>query len=133
MGFRFILFTTFIIFLLLILLTSVYFQYQNVNEKYKFLFITICIISIYSTIFTYHDRYLFETEDYKNWTPCDDKDRICWRRSIMLGFFCFLLVNYVYPKDTLNNIVLYALFIFIFYFYFNWDQFHRYRCLCKEP
>lgn len=118
--------------LLLSLIYACYFQYTKINNS-KVIYITICLASIISLILTILDMHNFEISDYKQWTPCDDKDRIAWRRSIAIGFFCFLLVNYIYPQDTLKNVVLYILFVFILYFYFNWDQFHRYRNLCKDP
>ncbi len=110
-------------------------QYQNLKD-YKTLFISIAIVSILAISIEINN--VFKTEKTDTFTPCEEMNRVCWRRSILLSFIILLLLNYFYIQNNNSkshnfeeiNILIFFFIFFIIYFYLNWDQYHRAGTVC---
>jgi len=59
---------------------------------------------------------------------CQEVNRVNWRRSLLLSFLVFALMNNITSFEV--NILPFILSFFIIYFYFNFDTYHRFNLTC---
>lgn len=129
---------------MLFLLMNQFFSYDK-KYRYIYLLITLLFIVAFSmeSEYVYGCKYLFfdckydsvleykknNSESPDKALSCQESNRVCWRRSLMLSFMIFLILNIVNPSHTTNFIV-FILAWFLLYFYFNFDAYHRFGDLC---
>ena len=120
----------YLIFFLLIficILYVIYLQYGATSNK--LLFIYIFFVAMIAIALTVNETLCFNGDEVKRWSPCREMNRLTWRRSIILAFIIFLIVNGLYPGSNLNFIV-FLLTLMLLYFFFNFDQYHRFKLIC---
>ena len=59
---------------------------------------------------------------------CQEVNRVNWRRSLLLSFSVFVLMNNITTFEV--NILPFILSFFVIYFYFNFDTYHRFNLAC---
>lgn len=128
------------------LLTTVFIYFKQLliyHDDFKVIFILILIIVIIAM--SYESR-----ESGCNFLKCQDEDvikiisknyddlackemsRVCWRRAIILSFVVLLILNIFYKDNQVMNLMIFICVWFLLYFWFNFDQYHRFRVLCKN-
>jgi len=60
---------------------------------------------------------------------CREVNRVNWRRSLLISFIVFAIMNNITPFDI--NILPFILSFFAIYFYFNFDTYHRFNIACE--
>ena len=60
---------------------------------------------------------------------CQEVNRVNWRRSLLLSFAVFVIMNNITPFEM--NILPFILSFFVIYFYFNFDTYHRFNIACE--
>lgn len=135
--------------LFLLLIYTVINQYKNMKKSARSasssggacttLFISISVLSLLAISIEILDNYQGE-RDIKDFNPCDEMNRVCWRRAMSLSFIILLILNNFYYRyegcltAEAINITIFFLIFFLLYFYFNWDQYHRYTTTyCSQP
>jgi len=67
--------------------------------------------------------------DNKEKIACQEVNRVNWRRSLLLAFSVFVVMNNITPFEV--NILPFILSFFVIYFYFNFDTYHRFNLACE--
>jgi hypothetical protein len=66
---------------------------------------------------------------YKQKIACQEVNRVNWRRSLILAFSVFVIMNNITSFEA--NILPFFLSFFAIYFYFNFDTYHRFNLACE--
>jgi hypothetical protein len=66
---------------------------------------------------------------HKEKIACQEVNRVNWRRSLLLSFSVFVIMNNITPFEI--NILPFILMFFAIYFYFNFDTYHRFNLACE--
>jgi hypothetical protein len=109
---------------------------------YKLLFAITVAMGVLSVIYYMNDLgcSISDCSETKNssvtngQTICNEANRITWRRSVMIAFIIFIFTNIVYPPPhwQKSNLVIFLFVTSIMYFFLNFEQYHRYRLMCKS-
>ena len=67
--------------------------------------------------------------DNKEKIACQEVNRVNWRRSLILSFCVFVIMNNFTSFEV--NILPFFLSLFVIYFYFNFDSYHRFNLACE--
>jgi hypothetical protein len=126
-------------FILLVLLKIIYGQFLLYPADQKYIFMFLCFLLLLALyyesmengcgILDCTDGSVQQNIDDKE-LACRETDRVCWRRSLILSFIILVISNAINPNYGKNLSIFFFVWA-ILYFYFNFDQFHRYRVMCK--
>lgn len=133
---RLALYLCYIMFLLMI----VYQVYSLTNMKIKVFY--LFLLSLAAVAYSYEGEFIGCS--YKNCRldnnekalngkkekfACQEVNRVNWRRSLILSFVVFVIMNNITPFEI--NLLPFILSFFIIYFYFNFDTYHRFNLACE--
>jgi hypothetical protein len=129
-----------ITFLLLLFLLLSFKQFQTYNGTYRILYLIIIVLACIATKYETDSTGcgFFDCKDEtsrskldKTHLACNEMNRVCWRRAIILSTIVLLVSGIVNENNKINLVIWFVLF-FLLYFYFNFDQYHRFRVLCEN-
>ena len=126
--------------ILIIILAICINQFLSYPNEYKYVYILIlflttvavCYETQYSgcSFYDCSDNTVVKTINNDN-LACKENNRVNWRRAIIFSFIILTIINII-NNDYKRNLIIFLILFFLLYFYFNFEQYHRFRLLCKE-
>jgi hypothetical protein len=145
-----------------ILLYICFIEFKHMG-KYRLIFALICSLTLvalyYESDFSgcslnncLDSNVRQKIGDGKN-LACQEMNRVCWRRSLILSFVVLIFINglifftnscdmpLLNDSTTLMsqnehrysiNFVIFMFIWFLLYFWFNFDQYHRFKIFCEN-